>query len=117
MQLDRILQKHGFGTRKECRALCWDGRVAVNGLPHGDPFTDIDCAGLVLTVDGIDWPYAEFVTLMLHKPLGYECSRKPQHHPSVLYLLPPLSGSVAYSLSGGSTRIRAACCWSLTTAN
>ena len=89
MQLDRILQKHGFGTRKECRALCWDGRVAVNGLPHGDPFTDIDCAGLVLTVDGIDWPYAEFVTLMLHKPLGYECSRKPQHHPSVLYLLPP----------------------------
>ena len=89
MQLDRILQKHGFGTRKECRALCWDGRVAVNGLPHGDPFTDIDCAGLVLIVDGIDWPYAEFVTVMLHKPAGYECSRKPQHHPSVLSLLPP----------------------------
>ena len=51
--------------------------------------TDTDCGGLVLTVDGIDWPYAEFATLMLHKPVGYECSRKPQHHPSILSLLPP----------------------------
>ena len=25
---------------------------------------------------------------MLNKPAGYECSRKPQHHPSVLELLP-----------------------------
>ncbi len=30
----------------------------------------------------------EFATLMLHKPAGYECSRKPMHHPSVLELLP-----------------------------
>ena len=89
MQLERILQKHGFGTRKECRALCWGGRVAVNGQPCDEPLADIDCAGLVLTVDGVDWPYAEFATLMLHKPAGYECSRKPQHHPSVLSLLPP----------------------------
>jgi 16S rRNA pseudouridine516 synthase len=88
MQLERILQKQGFGTRKECRALCWDGRVAVNGQPWDHPFADIDCAGLVLTVDSVDWPYAEFATLMLHKPAGYECSRKPRHHPSVLELLP-----------------------------
>ncbi len=93
MQLERILQKHGFGTRKECRALCWDGRVAVNGQPSDHPFADINCVGLVLTVDSVDWPYAEFATLMLHKPAGYECSRKPRHHPSVLELLPaPLRG-------------------------
>ncbi|KAF4516720.1 hypothetical protein B566_EDAN003471 [Ephemera danica] len=30
----------------------------------------------------------ECATLMLNKPVGYECSRKPQHHPSVLELLP-----------------------------
>jgi 16S rRNA pseudouridine516 synthase len=88
MQLERILQKQGFGTRKECRALCWDGRVAVNGQPCDHPFADIDCGGLVLTVDSVDWPYAEFATLMLHKPAGYECSQRPQHHPSVLELLP-----------------------------
>ena len=88
MQLERILQKHGFGTRKECRTLCWDGRVAVNGQPCDQPFADVDSAGLVLTVDGVDWPYAEFATLLLHKPAGYECSRRPLHHPSVLSLLP-----------------------------
>lgn len=88
MQLERILQKHGFGTRKECRKLCWDGRVAVNGQPCDQPFADIDSAGLVLNVDGVDWPYAEFATLMLNKPAGYECSRRPLHHPGVLALLP-----------------------------
>jgi len=88
MQLERLLQKHGFGTRKGCRALIRNERVAVNGQICDDPFVEIDTAGLVFTVDGVDWPYAEFACLMLNKPVGYECSRKPMHHPSVLTLLP-----------------------------
>jgi len=36
----------------------------------------------------MDWSHAEFASLVLHKPVGYECSRKPKHHPSVLELLP-----------------------------
>lgn len=63
-------------------------RVAVNGAVCIDPFAEIETQGLVFTVDGIDWPYAEFAWLMLHKPAGYECSRKPLHHPGVLSLLP-----------------------------
>ncbi len=63
-------------------------RVAVNGQICDDPFTEIDTAGLVFTVDGVDWPYAEFASVILNKPVGYECSRKPLHHPSVLTLLP-----------------------------
>ena len=88
MQLERILQKHGFGTRKDCRVMVRRERVAVNGVPCSDPFAEMPTAGLVFTVDGVDWPYAEFASLMLNKPAGYECSRKPQHHPSVLTLLP-----------------------------
>ena len=88
MQLERLLQKHGFGTRKGCRGLIRDERVAVNGQICDDPFADIPTANLVFSVDGVDWPYAEFASLMLNKPTGYECSRKPQHHPSVLELLP-----------------------------
>lgn len=88
MQLERILQKHGFGTRKGCRALIRQARVTVNGLPCDDPFADILTEGLVFAVDGVDWPYQEYASLVLHKPAGYECSRKPQHHPSVLELLP-----------------------------
>ena len=88
MQLERLLQKHGFGTRKGCRALIRQERVAVNGQLCADPFADIDTAGLVFSVDGVEWPYREFATLVLNKPAGYECSRKPVHHPSVLTLLP-----------------------------
>ena len=88
MQLERILQKHGFGTRKDCRALVRHERVAVNGFTCDDPFAEITTDGLVFSVDGVEWPYAEFASLMLNKPAGYECSRKPQHHPSVLTLLP-----------------------------
>lgn len=88
MQLDRLLQKHGFGTRKECRGLVRHERVAINGTPCDDPFAEIDTDGLVFSVDGVDWPYAEFACIMLNKPVHYECSRKPQHHPSVLTLLP-----------------------------
>lgn len=88
MQLERILQKHGFGTRKDCRALVRHERVAVNGVICSDPFADIPTAGLVFAVDGENWPYAEFASLVVNKPAGYECSRKPQHHPSVLTLLP-----------------------------
>lgn len=88
MQLERILQKHGFGTRKECRSLIRHNRVAVNGELCDDPFIECETLGLIFTVDGVDWPYAEFACLMLNKPVGFECSRKPLHHPSVLNLLP-----------------------------
>lgn len=64
------------------------GRVAINGTLCEDPFVELAIDGLVFTVDGVDWPYAEFACLMLHKPLHYECSRKPKHHPGVLELLP-----------------------------
>ena len=44
---------------------------------------------LVLRVQGQDWTCHERAVVLLHKPAGYECSRKPLHHPSVLSLLPP----------------------------
>ncbi len=65
-----------------------DERVAIAGNLLADPFADIPTAGLVFTVDDVDWPFCEFASVLLHKPAGYECSRKPQHHPSVLELLP-----------------------------
>jgi 16S rRNA pseudouridine516 synthase len=88
MQLLRILQSQGFGVRRACRELIHTGRVAVNGVPVEDP--DLDCAtdALTLTVDGHDWRYREKVYLALHKPVGFECSRQAQHHPSVFSLLP-----------------------------
>lgn len=88
MQIDRILQSQGFGSRKACRALVRHGRVALAGETLADPFIEVDPDGLVFQVDGVDWTYRERAYLMLNKPAGHECSRAPKHHPSVLGLLP-----------------------------
>ncbi len=89
MELERILHLHGFGSRKACRGLIRSGRVALAGAVCDDPFADVPVAGLVFSVDGQDWPYREQATIVLNKPAGYECSRRPIHHPSVYSLLPP----------------------------
>lgn len=88
MDLERILHSQGFGSRRQCRALILAGRVTLDARPCTDPATTIDTAGLTLNVDGVDWLFRDKVYVALHKPAGYECSRAPQHHPSVFDLLP-----------------------------
>jgi len=41
-----------------------------------------------MRVQGIDWPYHALAYLMLHKPVGTECSQKPSTYPSIYTLLP-----------------------------
>ena len=88
MQLRQILFSQGFGTRRECEALIAHGQVQVRGQVLDDPAADIDTTGLVFNVHGQDWPYHARALLLMNKPAGHECSRKPRHHPSVLGLLP-----------------------------
>ncbi len=89
MQIERLLQQQGFGTRKTCRSLVRHGRFAIQGEIIEDPFLDIDPTGLKFSVDGQEWPYFEKAVILFHKPAGYECSRKPKHHPSIYSILPP----------------------------
>ena len=88
LTLDRILQSQGFGTRKYCQSLIKDGDVAFNGVVLRKFQDKIDTDSLVLTLDGEDHVYRETVYIALNKPMDYECSRKPSHHPSILDLLP-----------------------------
>jgi 16S rRNA pseudouridine516 synthase len=89
MKLYRALQSQGFGSRKGSIARVRAGAVAVNGEVCDDPETEVDPAGLELTLDGVTWIYREKAYVLLHKPAGYECSHHPSHHPSVFALLPP----------------------------
>jgi len=89
MKLYRALQSQGFGSRKGCVAQVRAGAVAVNGVLCDDPETEVDPAGLELTLDGVAWAYREKAYVLMHKPAGYECSHHPSHHPSVFSLLPP----------------------------
>lgn len=87
--LDRLLQREGFGSRKDCRRLVKTGLVAVEGVACDDPDRVFADDGVAVRVDGIDWVCRQQAVLMLNKPTGCECSRSPTHYPSVLGFLPP----------------------------
>jgi 16S rRNA pseudouridine516 synthase len=89
MKLTRALQSQGFGSRKGCTARVRAGAVEVNGVVCVDPEAEVDPAGLELTLDGVTWTYREKAYVLMHKPVGHECSHHPSHHPSVFALLPP----------------------------
>jgi 16S rRNA pseudouridine516 synthase len=88
MELERLLRSQGFGSRPECRALIYSGRVSHEGRVCEDPYADFEPQGFCFTVDGKAWSYRKFAYLALNKPGDYECSHKPKHHPSVYTLLP-----------------------------
>lgn len=88
MQLERILHSQGFGSRKICRSMIRHGEVTVNGELCDFPFTEFETDNLHFTVRGVAWQFRTQAYLMLNKPAHYECSHKPQHHPSIFSLLP-----------------------------
>jgi len=88
MQLDRLLQSQGFGSRKECRALVREGGVKIGGVVATDPFIEVEPQGFEFEIDEWEWEYSELVYIALYKPAGYECSHKPKHNESVYHLLP-----------------------------
>jgi len=88
MSLDRVLQSQGFGTRRWCGELIAAGEVGIAGVAVTDSRTAVETDGLEFTVYNEVWTYRAQLYLALNKPAGYECSRKPSHHPGVLTLLP-----------------------------
>ncbi|MEW6132694.1 MAG: 16S rRNA pseudouridine(516) synthase [Pseudomonadota bacterium] len=88
MNLTKLLQSQGFGSRRECAALVRTGRVMVAGQKATAPDMGVNPSGLLFSVDGEDWLYREKACVLMNKPAGYECSQRPRHHPGVLSLLP-----------------------------
>ena len=88
LPLAQVLFSQGFGTRRHVAALIAAGQVQIGGVTVDDPRAVVPTEGLVFVVAGQAWPYRARALVLLHKPLGYECSTKPRHHPSVLALLP-----------------------------
>lgn len=88
LDLERILHKQGFGSRKLCRIMIINEEITVNGEMCDDPGAQFDLENLSYTVKGESWEYRENSYLMMHKPSNYECSHKTQHHPTIYSLLP-----------------------------
>lgn len=87
MDLVRVLQSQGFGSRAECRALIFNGRVRIDGHAIRDPAFDFSEDTLSFTVDEVEWVYRKFAYLVLNKPQDHECSHRPSHYPSIYSLL------------------------------
>ena len=89
LDLERILHRQGFGTRKMCRILIINEAVTVNGEVCDDPDAKFVLDDqLHFTVNGEAWPYREHSYVMMHKPAHYECTHKTQFHPTIFTLLP-----------------------------
>ena len=88
MKLSQALFSQGFGTRRDCDRLISIGQVSVAGEICYDPSREVRPEGLVFGVGGVLWPFHAKALLLMNKPKGYECSRKPTHHPSIYGLLP-----------------------------
>ena len=88
LTLEKILFSQGFGTRRYCSDLVYADLVKVNGVLAEDPEEKIPTENLQLEVDGQAWEFHEKAYVAFHKPVGYECSHKTSHHPSVYGLLP-----------------------------
>ena len=88
MHLSQILFSQGFGTRRLCSGLIYNGEVSVKGEIVHEYDAEFETEGLEFEVSGVSWPFYEKALILLNKPAGYECSQKPKHHPSVMSLLP-----------------------------
>lgn len=88
VQLDKLLQSQGFGSRKHCQQLIKQGQVKINGATILEPKFNCPDPQPVFQVFDQSYQYRAKVYLAMHKPMGYECSQQPQHHHSVFALLP-----------------------------
>ncbi len=88
LDLERILHKQGFGSRKLCRIMIINEEITVNGELCDDPDAEFELENLRFTIKGEPWEYKEKSYLMMNKPANYECSHKTQHHPTIYSLLP-----------------------------
>lgn len=88
MKLSQILYSQGFGTRRMCTSLIESGGVAIDGATVRKADEEFKTDGLIFRVNDVDWPFKALAYIVMNKPMGYECSHKPKHWPSVYSLLP-----------------------------
>lgn len=87
MRLDRFLVSSGACSRSEAQRAIRRGRVRVDGEPVREPAAKVSSTQAICFDDQPVVPRGPRY-LMLHKPVGYVCAARDDHHPSVLTLLP-----------------------------
>jgi pseudouridine synthase len=88
MRLNKWLAEHSRYSRRAADALISQGKVVINGQTAtvGQPYNDGD----TVLIDGkiISRTNAQKIVVLLHKPVGYVCSRNGQGAQTVYSLIP-----------------------------
>lgn len=89
LRLDKILGHMGFGTRKEIKELVKKGHVTVGGTIVKDSGVQVNTGSSVITVDGEEVRFREFIYIMLNKPQGVISATEDRKDKTVIDLLEP----------------------------
>lgn len=86
-RLDQLLASLGYGSRREAMGLVDRGNVKVNGEVVTDPEFRAMAADVLVRGEPLEAP--DGLLAMLHKPVGYVCTRADGEGPTIYELLPP----------------------------
>jgi 16S rRNA pseudouridine516 synthase len=87
MRIDKMLANLGYGSRKEVKGLLKKGAVNINGKLVKDAKEHIDPNEDVVTINGQEVVYKEFIYLMMNKPGGVISATEDNRDKTVIDLL------------------------------
>ncbi|MHC0038924.1 pseudouridine synthase [Pseudoneobacillus sp. C159] len=87
MRIDKMLANLGFGSRKEVKKLLKDGSVRINGTVVKDAKEHLDPNMDIVTINGEEIIYKEFIYLMMNKPQGVISATEDTRDKTVVDLL------------------------------
>lgn len=89
MRIDKYVSSQISGiSRKDVKALCKSGEIAVNGVVVKNSDKKIAVGTDIVSVQGEEIVYKKNIYIMLNKPQGYVCSTRDGKSPTVLELVP-----------------------------
>jgi len=88
MRINRFLAAAGLGSRRACEDLVRSGRVLINNAVVTDLATKVEPTDIVRVGRKVVRPQPH-VYILLNKPVGYVCSRRPQGESPTIYSIIP----------------------------
>jgi len=86
-RLDKVLSNMGYGSRKDVKKIIKSGRVKLNGEIFKKNDAKINPYEDIITIDGIELEYREYIYLMMNKPQGVVSSTDDPVNRTVLDLI------------------------------
>jgi len=86
-RLDKVLSNMGYGSRKDVEKIIREGRVEVNGHMINRKNFKVDPYGDIITLDGMEIIYREYIYIMMNKPKGIVSSTDDPINRTVLDII------------------------------